>query len=116
MVATPDNNHSYAVFHMPVELDLYNAETMKQSVERLLAAEPRPVIFDCGETDYVDSSGIGVLVFIHGRFLKRQRRFCFTRFRANVSRVIALTGLDGVFPIEDDLEDAVHYMEKMTRL
>ena len=116
MTTTPDSSLSYVVFHMPVELNLYNAETMKQEIVRLLEADPRPVIFDCAETDYVDSSGIGVLVFIHSRFLKRQRRFCFARFRASVSRVIALTGLDGVFPIEDDVEDAVYYMEKTARL
>jgi anti-sigma B factor antagonist len=112
MISQPNTGQTYIVFSFPQDLDLYNAETMKQAIARFLESDDRPVIFDCVETEYVDSSGIGVLVYVHGLCLRRKRRFCLTRMRGNVSRTLGLTGLDGVFPIEDDLDDAVFFMEK----
>lgn len=48
---------------VPKELDHHHAEILRADVERLLQLyHVRDLIFDFEETDFMDSSGIGVLI------------------------------------------------------
>ena len=48
---------------VPKELDHHHAEILRTDVERLLQLyHVRDLIFDFEETDFMDSSGIGVLI------------------------------------------------------
>lgn len=51
------------VVWVPKELDHHHAETLRMDVERLLQLyHVKDLIFDFAETDFMDSSGIGVLI------------------------------------------------------
>jgi anti-sigma B factor antagonist len=102
----------YSVFAMPQELDLYNAETLKKKLALFIESQKTTVIFDCSQLSYIDSSGIGVLVYVHTRLRRQRTVFCFAGLQNHVAGVIKLTGLDGVFPIEDNLDDAVLYVKR----
>jgi anti-anti-sigma factor len=85
---------------------------MKHTVRRLLGADRRPLVIDLSGTEYIDSSGVGVLLFIHAQCLRARRKYCFAGLQQPVTRVLKLTGLDGVFPLEDGVEDAVVFLKK----
>jgi anti-anti-sigma factor len=85
MQSVPDAK-DYHVISIPGELDLYNAEKLKETIGCELENESRPLIFDFSDLSYIDSSGIGVLLFIYGRLSKKTQPFCFANIRCYPSR------------------------------
>jgi len=78
------------------ELDISNAATLEQTVASITADRPRRLIFDLSELSFMDSAGIAVLI---GAASKVQE-IALRNPSAVVRRVVELTGLATVLPIE----------------
>lgn len=89
------------------EMDMYNAESFKQAIDRLLSDAEVGVIVDFGELAYIDSSGIGALLYSVTQGKSRNTGVCFIKVVGSVRKVIELTSLLGFLPIEDGVEGAV---------
>jgi anti-sigma B factor antagonist len=77
------------------ELDVSNADELKDAVTTALARDGERVVFDLGELQFMDSAGIAVLLFAS------QRASVILREPSQVvRRVVELTGLDQVLAIE----------------
>ncbi|HEX9967409.1 MAG TPA: STAS domain-containing protein [Solirubrobacterales bacterium] len=90
-------NGSTCVLALVGELDLSNTSSFSSELERLEAAG-RPVKIDLGELEFIDSTGIAILVGAHQR-LGDRLTVGPSRSEA-VKRVLALTGLDQQLSIE----------------
>jgi anti-anti-sigma factor len=94
-VATEDGA---CVMSVAGELDLANAETLRDALER--AAGDCEIVLDMSELEFIDSTGIALLVAMH----HRRNRDGEVGFRliasenASVQRVMAVTGLDAELP------------------
>ncbi|MDD2979013.1 MAG: anti-sigma factor antagonist [Hespellia sp.] len=54
---------NYLTVYLPKEVDHYNAEEMRKEADLLITHNHiRYLIFDFGETEFCDSSGIGVIM------------------------------------------------------
>jgi anti-anti-sigma factor len=78
------------------ELDISNAARLEAAVESLTATRPERLIFDLSGLRFMDSAGIAVLVAATGKVGAVQLRDPSPIVR----RVIELTGLSRVLPIE----------------
>lgn len=79
------------------ELDLANAESVTRQLERLESADVQ-VEIDLSELEFIDSTGIAILVAAHHR-LDGDGRLRIVPSRAYaVQRVMAVTGLDRELP------------------
>ena len=87
------------------DLDVYSADVLRESLVRLVAAGRYDLVVDLRQVAFLDSTGLGVLVSgykavrAHGGSL---HLVCTAR---RLLRVFALTGLDTVFPVHDDVPD-----------
>ena len=88
------------------EMDLYNSQELKSILADHIDSGNEPVLLDLRELNYIDSSGISVLLYAFTQCRKRQMGLCFLNIRGSVKRVIELTSLSGFFPIAESLEDA----------
>jgi anti-sigma B factor antagonist len=61
--------------------------------------------------EYIDSSGIGALIYITSTIKKMNLKLAITNVKGSVKKVIELTKLTGFFPILPSLEEAVKSME-----
>jgi len=80
------------------ELDLANADTLGHALERVGDDE---IVLDLSELEFIDSTGIALLVAAHHR-LNRNGDVGFRLIPSedpSVCRVMALTGLDAELPI-----------------
>ena len=75
------------------ELDLASAESLQASIGPILEREPTEIVFDLSELQFMDSSGITLLVTVAQRVETVELRDP----RPMVRRIIELTGLSGVF-------------------
>ena len=52
---------------LPAEVDHHNAEEIKREADKVIEEQHiKYVIFDFGRTNFMDSSGIGVIIFLLG--------------------------------------------------
>jgi anti-anti-sigma factor len=78
------------------ELDISTAENLGRTVAALVANTPERLVFDLKGLEFMDSAGIAVLVGAS----KRVAQVSLRDPSAIVRRVIELTGLTDVLPIE----------------
>ncbi len=78
------------------ELDMSNASSLEATVASITAEGPERLIFDLSGLRFMDSAGIAVLVSATSKVNAVQLRDPSPVVR----RVIELTGLSGVLPIE----------------
>ncbi|MFW5683750.1 MAG: anti-sigma factor antagonist, partial [Spirochaetota bacterium] len=88
------------------DLDLYNASRLKEDALRLWEEGRRKFIVDLETLDYIDSSGIGVLIYLYTSSKKRNAHVWYVNVLGSVLKVITLTKLIGFLPLAESLEDA----------
>lgn len=91
---------------VPQELDHHNAEMIRTGADRIIESQNiRGVIFDFAETQFMDSSGIGVIM---GRY--KNLRFMGGKVIAiNVSdRIHRILTLSGIYKIVDIYDGLPH--------
>ncbi len=82
------------VVHLPSEVDDFSSRSIKEETERIMKKkEIRKIIFDFSKTEFMDSSGIGVLL---GRYKRMQevggKVFIYGADR-RVKRILAISGI-----------------------
>ena len=93
------------------EMDLYNSYKLKELVMKMLEKKVRRFIINLENVDYIDSSGIGALIYICSTIKKMNLRLIITNIHGSVKKVIELTKLMGYFPITNSIEEALLQME-----
>jgi anti-anti-sigma factor len=80
------------------EMDTSTADEVDHLLLQLDAAGIRSVVLDVGALDFVDSSGLRVLLRGHDRADARGGSLALRSRPAFVQRLLAVTGLDDLFP------------------
>lgn len=88
------------VIRLHGDLDMATASELRQTLAAILGKAPVRVTIDLSGLDFVDSTGIGVLV---GGFRRAKDEGCDFSLRfpnRPVKKVLHLTGIDQMMPIE----------------
>ncbi|NBC30044.1 MAG: anti-sigma factor antagonist [Spirochaetes bacterium] len=101
------NSEEINVIGLEGELDLYTTPTVKETVARLFSEGETKFVVDLDGVSYLDSSGIGILLYIYTSCQKRGLHVFFTNLKGPVAKVISLTKLDGFLPIVASVETAI---------
>ena len=78
------------------ELDMASAETLRETVDRVLANSPRRIVFEISELEFMDSSGIAVLISASNNVEKVELR----NAQPIVRRVVEVAGLTAILWLE----------------
>ncbi len=92
-----DADGSPLLIRLGGELDLAGLPDVQPALERLLSMPPRPVRIDAGELQFLDSTGVAVLVRIANHFDRVELRHATPAVRRVVLALglAAHLGLDG---------------------
>ena len=91
------------IIHLPEELDHHNCLTLKYETDLLLAENYiNRIVFDFSKTEFMDSSGIGVL-------LNRYKQIYGVKPRIN--RILKIGGIKQLVRQYRNKEEAVHGQE-----
>lgn len=92
---------SILTIRIPEELDHHSAETIRQESEKVLEAQNiRQIVFDFRQTQFMDSSGIGMLM---GRYRSMSQMGGYVKavhVKERVAKILQLSGIYKVIPIE----------------
>ena len=86
---------------------MYNSYKLKELVMKMLEKKVVNFIINLEHVDYIDSSGIGALIYICSTIKKMNLKLSITNVHGSVKKVIELTKLMGYFPIANTVEEAI---------
>jgi len=87
------------------ELDLYNAQTVREALLECCSESPDRLIVDLTEVKFIDSTALGVLIEARTRMANR-RAFMLASPGLETRRALEISGLDRHFSVHDSLDAA----------
>ncbi len=92
---------------LPEQLMMAECNEIRATFKQIIESSVQPVLVDFSELDFMDSSGLGVLVNAHQTAKNANLMFALFNIKPTVLSLIELTQLDQVFTIYAD-EQAVY--------
>jgi anti-sigma B factor antagonist len=105
-VLSMDRQDGACVVRLAGELDLYNANDVRQALFEACADHPERVVVDLGEVEFVDSTALGVLIDARTRLANR-RSFILAAPRLETRRALEISGLDRHFAVHETVPEAL---------
>jgi anti-sigma B factor antagonist len=75
------------------EVDVLNVDQVRQALAEALAARPRRIVVDLAELSFIDSTGLGALIFGFQRSRDAAIGFRLAHPTAGVRQILVLSGL-----------------------
>ena len=82
------------------ELDVSTADQFKEYLYKLIDKEIRSIRFDLSNLDYIDSTGLGVMIGVLKRIKIENKEIYIKSPKDNVKKIFSITGLDKIFKME----------------
>jgi anti-sigma B factor antagonist len=95
----------HAVVDMPAEIDITNAEEIRQALLSAASHEAAVLVIDMSGTTFCDSAGVQAIIATRKRVAASgtQLRLAAT----GVLRILTLVGIDQLIPVYPTLEEAL---------
>jgi anti-sigma B factor antagonist len=102
------NEDRAAVVSVKGELDLASSPALEEELARIAASKVEVVIVDLRELDFMDSTGLSVLVRAHQRACDSGQRFALIKGPQQVQRLLTLTGVAEKLTVADSPEELLN--------
>jgi anti-sigma B factor antagonist len=89
------------------EIDVYTAPQLRERLNDLVADGQYHLVVDMQGVEFLDSTGLGVLVGGLKRVRAHDGSLRLVCVQEKILKVFRITGLTKVFPIHDSVEEAV---------
>ncbi len=89
------------------EIDVYTAPDLRERLNGLVAEGRYDLVVDLSDLDFLDSTGLGVLVSALKRVRSHDGALRLVCHEDKILKVFRITGLTKVFPIHATLEQAL---------
>lgn len=94
------------VLRVSGELDYSECSCFRMHIDRILKAQPSAAVVDLSALEYLDSSGLGLLLSLSREFAASGGRLVLIT-NDTVDGILDLTRLTGIFSIAGDLPSAL---------
>ena len=87
------------------ELDLVSSPTLEDALDRVGGTDVDLVLLDLRELEFMDSTGLHLLIKAQQRLQEQGRRFAVIKGGVQVERLLSLTGVADLLKIVDSPEE-----------
>jgi len=105
-VSGVDDRGDAIIIRLAGELDLYNANAVRQEIVRQTDRKPQRLVVDLSGVTFIDSTGLGVLIEGRSR-LEDRSSFLLAAPRLETRRALEVSGLDRHFVVYASVEEAL---------
>jgi anti-sigma B factor antagonist len=84
------------VVRLSGELDISNAQSLRQTMETVVGTRPNRLVFDLSDLSFMDSSGIAVMVYVANNV----KTVALLHASSIVRRVVEATGLADILRLD----------------
>ena len=106
LILETDDRGDLTVVSVKGEVDLYTAPSLKEAIADLVSSGRSKIVVDLAGVEFMDSTGLGVLIGALKRCKEAGGSLALAGPGESVLKVLAITGLDKVFSIHSDVEQA----------
>ncbi|SDH53472.1 anti-sigma B factor antagonist [Nonomuraea jiangxiensis] len=108
-----------AVIKVAGEIDVFTAPQLREHVLDLAAKGVVHIVADMGAVEFLDSTGLGVLVGGLKRLRMQEGSLALARTTDRIQRILRITGLSAVFPGNPSVAAAIeanpHWVRTLER-
>ena len=97
----------WAVVDAEGEIDMFTAPKLREQLVKLAEEGTYRIVVNLDKVTFIDSMGLGTLVGGLKRVKEHDGALVLVCSHRPVMRVLAITGLDNVFPVHASVEDAI---------
>lgn len=101
-----EKNNGASVVRLAGELDLYNADAVRQALFQAAADGPDRLVVDLSQVEFIDSTALGVLIEARTK-LENRKAFLLAAPGLETRRALQISGLDRHFTVHDTVPDAL---------
>ncbi len=83
------------------EVDIYTSPELKSQIFALIEERSSDIIIDGESLEYIDSTGLGVLMSIYKKMQENSLNLKIINLRPNIYKLFDITGLNKVFNIRE---------------
>lgn len=112
MTLSDKNVGDIFVIEISGEVDIYNCGELKQLFSKKIENGGRKFIINMDKLTYIDSSGIGTLIFMKTTVSKFKGEMVIINVKDSVKKIFDLTKLTTFFKIMEDEQQGVEYFKK----
>lgn len=98
---------SAAILEVGGEVDAYSAPNLAEQISELVAAGQKQIVVDLNGVEFIDSTGLGVLVGGFNEARDAGGRLDLVCAVERVIKLLRITGLDEVFTIKPTVAEAL---------
>lgn len=98
---------SFEIIEVSGEIDVYTAPKLRESIVQAVEAGRRQLIIDVEHVDFLDSTGLGVLVGALKRVRAEEGTLDIVCTQERILKIFEITGLDKVFGLHASIDAAV---------
>ena len=95
-----------SVVRLAGELDLHNAQIVREALLKVCADGPERLVVDLSEVEFIDSTALGVLIEARSR-LQDRNAFILAAPGLETRRALEISGLDRHFTVRDTVPEAL---------
>lgn len=93
------------------EMDQITCDDLRlKMTELLIKYDCRNIIFNMAELDFMDSSGIGVIIGRYNQIKHADGEIVLCNLNQNIKKIIKLSGLERICVVKDTEEMAKYYL------
>ncbi len=90
------------------ELDHHSAEDIKEKIDsQLIKSSTGNVVFDFTKMDFMDSSGIGVILGRYKQIQKLNGKMALAGANDQIMKILEMSGLLKLVPVYDKVDSAI---------
>jgi anti-sigma B factor antagonist len=101
-----DSRAPYTVLAVKGEVDVYSAPRLREKLVELVSEGHRQIVADLEGVDFLDSTGLGVLVGGLKRLRSHEGDLTLVCTQPRILKVFEITGLTTVFKISGSVDEA----------
>jgi anti-sigma B factor antagonist len=102
-----DSRTPWTILTITGEIDVYSAPRLREKLVDLVSQGHRQIIVDLEGVDFLDSTGLGVLVGGLKRLRSHEGDLMLVCSQSRILKVFEITGLTTVFRISESVDDAM---------
>lgn len=99
--------HGTGVIEVGGEVDVYTAPQLDAELMRLIDGDVFNIVVDLSQVDFLDSTGLGVLVKALQRTRENGGSLAVVARADRITKVFRITGLDSAMSLHSTVDDAV---------
>ncbi|OJV61690.1 MAG: hypothetical protein BGO41_05565 [Clostridiales bacterium 38-18] len=96
-----NENESIWEIELIGEVDINSKSTLKDELIQLNEKKKSDFLFKCENLEYIDSTGLGVLISFYKNVKVNENAVYFENLKPSIQKIFTLTGLDRIFSIRN---------------